>query len=781
MIIAKISWQNLRQTPARTLLTILAMGVAATLAVASLVGLRSAQRSLFSYQRDQTQALIGFSDLTEKQRRSLTATNELVHQHQFVTTGTARLGKNKLPAVVVTPATMRQLGPALLSSGRLPRRATEALLADNWLGGHAKLGDWLTIRQNGQRRRIRVVGTMSPYNRSYLTTGGLLQQQSRLPAGRYGLLADLTATQNARARVAALATKAGVTASHYQLNDDALAVMGEANKRQTRLIIIGTVAGVLAVISVAALLLIYTSINLTVQAYRTRYGLLRSLGTTPKQLRHIVLSEALMLLAPALLLGFGFGIGGMAVTLGWLNRLFVHSDFAFALHLTVDWLPLTVAAVFMAAVTLIAAARPAWRASRVSPIAAIRAQAASPKVSKRRLRPGFWLRHVEQPTLRLALRNYRRTDRKATMMVTLVVTVALFVGLTGFSANFLRDYGTTDGADITATTGGNQLQAMSRTLQATGAVEQQLVAQHLGLDVKQGPLFLKGFDLSIYAVDATLARQLGHPLPLLVNTRVQTEDSKGRTVMTPTVPAGYHRPLTLRDPVSKKSVTVSPTIVPHRANTPEALVVDSNGEVGLFISRAQFKHWQQKLGLKTTNVTTVAAVKLRDANTHKQVAAAVKARVSGVNVIDAVAADQESYAITTMMRVLMSGFVALLALVSLATIANHTFADLMASRQSLAMMQSIGTTPGQLTAVKSLEYAFLMGQGLLYGGTLGAGVSYGLCMLLWQGTPDHPGYLWPTFGLATAAITIGLIWLAFVWATRRLLTHQDIDALIRRA
>ncbi|WP_225047074.1 FtsX-like permease family protein [Lacticaseibacillus kribbianus] len=779
MIIAKISWQNLRQTPARTLLTILAMGIAATLAVASLVGLRSAQSSLFTYQVAQTQAIVRFSDLSQDQLHRLIKEPLLIHQRRYVTT-TLHHGKDAVPAVTVTPAVLRKLGPALLSGGRLPRTASEALVTDTLLPEGTALGDWLTLTQAGKPRRVRVVGVMNRYSPSYLDPSGIIQVRHTLPEGRDTLMADLATTRDAHNRVAGMAAKAGVGPTQYQLNDDALKVMGESDKAKTRLIIVGTVAGVLAVISIAALLLIYTSINLTVRAYRTRYGLLRSLGTTPKQLRRIVLSEALMLLVPAMILGLGFGVGGMAVTLGWLNRLFADNDFAFALRLTVDWLPLVVAAGFMTAVTLIAAARPAWRASRVSPIAAIRALDASPRVSKRRLRPGFWLKRIKRPTLRLALRNYRRTDRKATMMVTLIATVALFVGLTGFTANFLRDYADLTGPDIIATAGGDRVAAAEKVLVRTGAVKQHFVAPHFGLEVRRGPLFLKGFDLSIYVVSKTLARKLKHPLPYLVDTKIQTENAQGKTVMRYTVPLDYAKPLVLRGQRNKRTVSVTPTLVPYNAQTPEALVVYEQGEAALMISQAQYATWRQKLGLSERDLQTTAAATLTNPNDHKRVAQALKANFAGITIIDAVATNQESYAMTTMMRVLMSGFVALLALVSLATIVNHTFADLMASRQSLAMMQSIGTTPNQLTAVKSLEYAFLLGQGLLYGGILGSAVSYGLTMLLFQGSSNAPAYIWPTQGLLVAATAIVAIWGGFVLATHRLLTHQNIDALIRR-
>ncbi|WP_054745782.1 ABC transporter permease [Amylolactobacillus amylophilus] len=196
------------------------------------------------------------------------------------------------------------------------------------------------------------------------------------------------------------------------------------------------------------MILIYTSINLSVMAQRKRYGLLRSIGTTPRQIRQIVYQQALILVVPSMVLGYGFGVVGMSGVIKLINQILAKGDAGLVIKTVIDWPPLLVALFFMVLMAIIASFRPARRAAKVTPINAIKQLDPSPKLTKRHLKNTWLIRHVKQPTARLAMRNYRRSAQKRTMMATLIFTLMLFVGLTAFVSSFIQEINYRESADI---------------------------------------------------------------------------------------------------------------------------------------------------------------------------------------------------------------------------------------------------------------------------------------------------------------------------------------------
>ena len=145
------------------------------------------------------------------------------------------------------------------------------------------------------------------------------------------------------------------------MNELALERAGESRDVKVRAMFVLLVIVVLSVIGLVSLALIYTSINLSVQAQTQRYGLLRSIGATPRQIRQSVYLQALTLVLPAILLGLLAGIGGLSLAFHELNRIFKASGNTFQLLLTISWWPILVSGFFMLLVTLLAARRPAKR------------------------------------------------------------------------------------------------------------------------------------------------------------------------------------------------------------------------------------------------------------------------------------------------------------------------------------------------------------------------------------------------------------------------------------
>ena len=130
----------------------------------------------------------------------------------------------------------------------------------------------------------------------------------------------------------------------------------------------GTLLLVAAVVLFAGAFLIFNTLSMTVSERTREVGLLRAAGTTRSQVINFVMLQALVLGLAGSLVGVVCGVGLALLTASWVGS-------AGSIALTAPSLSLTtlvLAFVIGTGVTLAAALEPAWRASRISPIEALR-------------------------------------------------------------------------------------------------------------------------------------------------------------------------------------------------------------------------------------------------------------------------------------------------------------------------------------------------------------------------------------------------------------------------
>lgn len=140
-----------------------------------------------------------------------------------------------------------------------------------------------------------------------------------------------------------------------------------------------TLAAILSgVVIVASVSLIYNSFAIAVSERTRQFGLLSSLGASKRQLRRNVYAEALMLAAIGIPAGLAIGLAGTFVVFNiageGIGMLIDQEVFAGTglTAITVDPLAIALSALLTLLTVLVSATVPAWRASRVSAIDAIR-------------------------------------------------------------------------------------------------------------------------------------------------------------------------------------------------------------------------------------------------------------------------------------------------------------------------------------------------------------------------------------------------------------------------
>ena len=171
----------------------------------------------------------------------------------------------------------------------------------------------------------------------------------------------------------------------------------------------------------AGYLIIYNIFRINISVNIRSYGLLKTIGTTSKQIRHMVRTEALIYS----LIGIPFGLGG-GVLLGraLMKFITVTLNIGSADNYTVSsdiLLPVCVtAAVFTFATVLISCSGPCRAAGNVSPIEALRYNETSINIKKEQKKTG------KTTPLSLALSNLAR-NRKKGMVVVLSLSLSLII------------------------------------------------------------------------------------------------------------------------------------------------------------------------------------------------------------------------------------------------------------------------------------------------------------------------------------------------------------------
>ena len=238
------------------------------------------------------------------------------------------------------------------------------------------------------------------------------------PAGVYDFMKEMGYTQEYR----------------YAYNTKVLLYSGTAPFDSFLTAFYSLAAIIIALIVFGSVSLIYNAFSISVSERTRQFGLLSSVGATRKQLRRMVLFEALAVSIVGIPLGILVGIGGIGITLLLIGDKFssiVRADIP--MRLCVSWQAVVIAAVIALVTVLISAWIPSKRATGVSAVEAIR-QSMDIKVSGRPVRTSKLAYKLFGLPGVLAGKHYKRNRKKyRTTVVSLFMSIVLFVSAAAFT------------------------------------------------------------------------------------------------------------------------------------------------------------------------------------------------------------------------------------------------------------------------------------------------------------------------------------------------------------
>ncbi len=223
---------------------------------------------------------------------------------------------------------------------------------------------------------------------------------------------------------------------HEFYNDSLLSMYGESRFDSFNNFYVRILIFVLTLITIGCTVVIYNSFAISVMERKKQFGLFSSIGATKRQIRHTVFFEAFVVGTIGIVIGLISGIVGIDIVLRITDSM-LPEFFDEHIRLSISPMFIVVPIIYMIITILISAFIPSSRASKISPIEAIRLND-DIKVTKKQIKTSFLVNKIFGIEGSLALKNIKRNKKKYRItIVSLVVSMVLFISFSTF-----LEYGT---------------------------------------------------------------------------------------------------------------------------------------------------------------------------------------------------------------------------------------------------------------------------------------------------------------------------------------------------
>ncbi|PZD92973.1 ABC transporter permease [Paenibacillus sambharensis] len=595
--------------------------------------------------------------------------------------------------------------------------------------------------------------------------------------------------------------------------------------------IIGLIIILLVVVGSVAV--IYNAFAISVSERKKQFGMLSSVGATARQIRRVVFLEGTVLGLIAIPVGILSGIGGIGVTLHFVNRLLTDSLYGgnvdVSLRLIVSPYTVLVTVLFVALTIFLSAYVPARRASKISPVEAIRLTT-DIKIKGKKLRTSRLTRALFGIEGELALKNLKRNSKRYRATVfSLFISIVLFVSFSTFmtygfaSSNMYYGKMTYDmSIDLLEVLPQDELAFYEEVTELNGVSEHSLLRRHYGVDqdmdinrfgsyiagkLKDGDedylsMFSSGPDryrlsYHIYALNNeqfdAYASSIGaetegfhnpdEPKGILIN--ANTIDGPKLVEYAPTnIKAGekisLHSSINIDDKPPKKMDIVIGAVT---ENYPFGVATTYPDSVNLILSEEVYEELMETRSYPISDAANYELyLKLSDDTDYIQFEEQVRGLSADytaqekVFINNRVGVQEQVERTKTVVSIFLYGFVSLITLIGVTNIFNTISTNIALRRREFAMLKSVGLTPQGFNKIMNYESIFYGLKALAYG------LPVSMLISLWMyysfsGVFTFEFSLpWREIGYCVAGVFI-IVFLTMMYASRKLKKENIIDAL----
>lgn len=459
----------------RTLLTIIGIILSTTLLCSAGIMGESLQNTMLENVKENYGNFhVAFSELNENQVNMLENNIKIEEVGYKIDAALDQLSKNQTLVVTGSNKTVFEMLYYTLDKGKMPEKNNEIAL-EGWVLDNMKprphIGDKIQLDLSflgGSKGEIKENLSSKAVKKQFWLTGILKNKDSSQYAGastaivtlntakellnnqniKYSAFVRIKKEYSIQNSIKEIQSSIGAKDDQVHQNSAVLSTLQQNRYNSINMAVFMIEFMAIAIIIIATIAVIYNAFNISVLERIHQFGVLRSIGTTPVQIRTIVFGEALLLSIIGIPLGLLCGIAAVKGVIG----LFAMKSMAFfgGMKVSVSANILLGTSFLALATVLLSALGPAYTAGRVSPMEAI-LNTTKPNRGKYKSRRHPILHRIIGIEAVMAIENLKRNRKRfffTVFSISLAVTLSIFFTCfmdilnrgTNSDANFHRDF-----------------------------------------------------------------------------------------------------------------------------------------------------------------------------------------------------------------------------------------------------------------------------------------------------------------------------------------------------
>ena len=425
----QLTGKYLKRNKKRTALTII--GIMLSVALISTIGLffKGMQDAQIQDVKNNYGSYHLVFQKTNESVASKIVNNPKVARNGFFTIDEGIKIKDELVVDIITATDKAlELFPYKTKSGRLPEKENEVAM-EKWIltniNKDAKLGNKINLNN----KEYTLVGILQDNIGSQMNGNGVvLSKNNNINKQNAPLLVEISSKTNLKTALNEL-KQLGEKDSVIE-NGALLGMLGAGESSSGFAGLYVSIAIIIGIVLIATIAVIYNSFQISVVERIKQFGLLRAVGTTPRQIRKIVLREATILAVIAIPLGLICSI--IAINGIIIAFKLIGADSVMPMQISISPMVLCISTAVGIISIYLSALVPAYFAGRISPLNAIsgRNSITKEKIKRRKNRIVQKIFGFEGA---MAAKNIKRNRKRYRITVfSIVISVVLFVTFKSF-------------------------------------------------------------------------------------------------------------------------------------------------------------------------------------------------------------------------------------------------------------------------------------------------------------------------------------------------------------
>lgn len=579
-------------------------------------------------------------------------------------------------------------------------------------------------------------------------------------------------------------------------------------------------AGIIVlIIMLASISLIYNSFAISVSERSRQLGLLSSVGATKRQKRYSMYYEGFIIGLIGIPIGLLAGIGGMAVTLRAIQPLldgFFNVSEGMTLDLVVPLWSLAATIVLAVVTIFVSVYVPARRASKITPIDAIRLSQ-DVRLTRRAVRTSGLTRALFGFEATVASKNLKRSRKKyRATIVSLTISIVLFLTVSMYASMTQSIYGVTEeGYNFDIAVSYTNVPDTARNSMNESIASLDLVAGHTQTMRSGGNIAINDEllsdsakkvygeidDSSLFGVDLialddesfrAYAQAAGasaedfadtaSPKAILINygqSYYSVTDEKVTKISGDVLNVKKGDTLSYYTDPDNRGDAAALTIGAITDERPMGTLIQGLTNVTLVVSEDVFSAVVSSISSLTPQGVnhTMFATTSDDQKLEKQLSQVLKALPdTNYYVFNIQSENRSRQSINTFLGVFVYGFIILISLICIANIFNTVSTNIALRRREFAMLRSVGMTPGGFNRMVRFESIFYGLKALLFGLPISVAISYLLYQTEQSILISAFTLPWESYGFAVLMLLI-IVFTTMLYSTHKIKKENIIDAL----